>query len=399
MRQDDRHGLSPVIVALRVGLHILFIGLLGFVLVMAIVAPTASSPAVLLVGMLMGVSWLAGTAIHTIRSSKARRSARLAWIALLLLQWATLVWLSPHAAYLVFPLCFLILEAMPGALGVAVVAVATIAVVLALGLHTGWSIGGVIGPVVAAIIAVGLGAGYRALAAEARAHERLYLELEATQSHLAATQRSAGASAERERLAREIHDTVAQSLSSITLLLHAAERADPSGPGVEHLRLARRSAGDALAEARRLIRDLSPAPLEVASLTGALRELGDRSATAGGIAVAILVADDLDLPMEHQAALLRIAQGTLANTVTHADARSATVEVVMDAASVRMTVSDDGRGFAPRTTSSNAAHGSFGLRSVRERIEQLDGALRIDSAPGAGTTITVELPLPATVPA
>ena len=399
MSTHDHHALRPVILTLRVGLHLLFVGLLAFVLVMAVIAPTRSSTAVIAVAIVMGATWLAGTAIHVIGSRSARRRARLGWIASLLLQWAALVWLSPHAAYLVFPLCFLVLGVMRGAAGILVVAVATAAVVVALGLHTGWSIGGVIGPIVAAVVAVGLAVGYRALDAEAREHERLYRELAATQARLTATERAAGVAAERERLAREIHDTVAQSLSSITLLLHAAERADPTGAGVEHVQLARRTAGDALAEARGLIRDLAPARLESGGLAGALRSLAEQTSAAGGIEVSVRVADDLVLPMEHQAALLRIAQGTLGNTLAHADATTAVIEITADATRVRMTVTDDGCGFIPDAAHADATRGSFGLRSVRERVEQLEGEVRIDSARGSGTAIAVELPITGAVPA
>ena len=398
MRPDDQHGLSPVIVALRVGLQLLFVALLGFVMVMALLAPTPSSPAVLAVGALMGLTWLTGAVLRSIRSITVSRRVRFVWIAVLLAQWATLVWLSPHAAYLVFPLCFLILEAMAPVVGIVIVVIATGAVVVAIGLHTGWSFGGVIGPIVAAIVAVGLSAGYRALAAEAREHERLYIELQATQSQLVATQRHAGAAAERERLAREIHDTVAQNLSSITLLLHAAERADPTSAGIDHLRLARRSATDALADARRLIRDLAPAHLESRGLAAALRDLGEQTSTAGGIEVYVVIADRPGLPMEHQAALLRIAQGTLGNVVAHAGATAATLDVVVDASSVHMTVRDDGQGFTPGTPPLNPEHGSFGLRSVRERVEQLGGSVQIESTAGVGTRVSVTLPLPVPLP-
>lgn len=394
MSSDAHHGLSPVILALQAGLHLLFAGLLGFVLVVALVAPTPAAPAVIAVGLLMGVTWLGGMALHGVGTPVTRRRLRVVWIAALTVQWAALVWLSPQAAYLVFPLFFLILEAVPDAVGIAAVTVATAGAIVALGLHGGWTVGGVVGPLIGAIVAVLIAFGYRALATEAAEHERLYRELLATQDRLAATERAAGAVAERERLAREIHDTVAQNLSSITLLLHAAERADPDGAGVEHVRLARRSAGDALADARHLVRDLAPTALGAGGLAAALRDLGERTAQASGVAVDVRAADALELPMSHQSALLRIAQGTLGNVAAHADATNARIEVVADGTSVRMTVHDDGRGFDPDAVSATSARGSFGLRSVRERVAQLDGEVVVRSAPGAGTTVEVALPLP-----
>lgn len=395
MTRDAHHGLSPVILALQAGLHLLFAGLLGFVLLMASVAPTAGSSAVIPLGVAMGVTWLAGMAAHGVGSRRTRRTIRLVWIALLVAQWGLLVWLTPHAAYLVLPLFFLMLEAMPGAVGTLGVIVTTAGAVVALGLHGGWSVGGVVGPIVGAIIAVLIAFGYRALAAEAREHERLYRELLATQDRLAATERAAGAAEERERLARDIHDTVAQSLSSITLLLHAAEREDPGGAGAAHVRLARVSARDALADARRLVRDLTPTSLETRGLAAALRELGERTATAGDLEVEVLAADGTVLPMDHQTALLRIAQATLGNVVSHADASAAVIEVVVDETSVLMRVTDDGRGFDPAVAAATPRPGSFGLRSVRERVGQLGGEVEVVSAAGQGTTVSVCLPFEA----
>ena len=144
----------------------------------------------------------------------------------------------------------------------------TIIAICALGLHGGWSVGGVVGPLVGAGVALLIGLGYQALAREAEQREALVRELIAARGLLAATEHESGVLAERARLAREIHDTLAQGLSSIQMLLHAAERSDPDRSGIEHIRLARETAAANLAEARRFIRELTPPQLDDQTLGG-----------------------------------------------------------------------------------------------------------------------------------
>jgi signal transduction histidine kinase len=183
-------------------------------------------------------------------------------------------------------------------------------------------------------------------------------ELIATRGQLAATERESGIQAERARLAREIHDTVAQGLSSIQMLLHAAERADAGRPGIEHIRLARETAASNLADTRRFIRELAPAALADRGIGAALRRLADTQWQSGGLDVRVRVADSLDLPMHIQAALLRIAQGAMANVIQHARAGAATISIDRDSDSVRLTVADDGRGFDRDVLAAGTAAGS-----------------------------------------
>jgi len=214
----------------------------------------------------------------------------------------------------------------------------------------------------------------------------------ATRDRLAAAEREQGTLAERARLARELHDTVAQGLSSIQMLLHAAERADAEGPGIDHVRLARQTAADGLAETRRFIRELAPPSLD-RGLGSALERLAGGWGAREGIGVEVEVDAVVSLPMDAQTALLRIAQGALANVAQHARARCVRIRLVPQSGGARLTISDDGAGFDVRRAEA-AASGtdSFGLRAMRERVDQLDGVLDVDSAPGAGSTITVVLP-------
>lgn len=387
------HGtLTPVFVGLRTGLHVLSAALLALVVVRIVVEGGATAP---LAGVLAGafaVVYLLGAVVA--RGAPGRRAvAGPLWVGGLSVVWVALMVLVPEAAYLVFPLFFLYLHVLPRIVGPTAVVVATLVAVVALGVHGGFTLGGVVGPLVGAGVALLIGLGYRALDREAVEREALLAELIATRDRLAATEREQGVLAERARLAREIHDTVAQGLSSIQMLLHAAERADGDRPGTEHIRLARETAADGLADTRRFIRELAPPTLDQ-GLGAALRRLADQQWTRDGLAVSVAVSDD-GLPMDVETALLRIAQGAVANAVQHAAPSQVDVTVTVDGREARVTIVDDGVGFDPVTSGDDvSASDSFGLRAMAERVEQFGGRLDVDSAPGRGTTVTAVLEVP-----
>ncbi|WP_426516318.1 sensor histidine kinase [Diaminobutyricibacter sp. McL0618] len=387
-------ALTPVFVGLRTGLHVVFVALTVLVIVRAIVAPTPSSLAVIVLCLIL----LATYALGGLVAHSAFRGAGYLWLLALSLEWIVLVWLIPEAAYLVFPLFFLYLHLLPGWWGPLAVLAATALAIVALGLHGGWTVGGIVGPLVGAGVAILIGLGYRSLARESQEREQLMDELIATRDQLAETEHESGVLAERARLAREIHDTVAQGLSSIQMLLHAAEREAPDGAGTEYIRLARETAASNLADTRRFIRELTPSALVDQGIGAALRRLAETQWSSDSLQVHVRVSDAIDLPIDVQTALLRIAQGAMANVVQHADARSATITIDRDADTVRLTISDDGRGFDPAAVAIARASGasdSFGLTAARERVDQLGGTLTIDAEPGRGAIVTVELKLEA----
>mgnify|MGYP002040424361 FL=1 len=252
-----------------------------------------------------------------------------------------------------------------------------------------------VGPFVGAGVALLIGLGYQALAKEAQQREALVRELLATRGQLAAREHESGVLAERARLAREIHDTLAQGLSSIQMLLHAAERGDDARPGIEHIRLARETAAANLVEARRFIRELTPPQLDDQTLGGALRRLARTQWATQGLDVQVRVSDTVVLPMHLQTALLRITQGAIANVIQHAHAKTATVTIGIEDDHLHFTVEDDGTGFDAEIPAPGTAEksDSFGLRATAERVQQLGGRLEVDAAPGRGTTLTVDLPL------
>jgi signal transduction histidine kinase len=384
-------ALTPVFVGLRVGLHVLIAALLVLVLVRLPALPPPAAVAGLVLVAVFAAVYVSSAFVRRVPEAR-RRPAATVWVTVLALVWVGLVLLVPEAAYLAFPLFFLLLHLLPHRLGPVAVVVVTAIAILALGLHQGFSAGVVIGPVIGAGVAILLGLGYRALAQEAAEREALLAELLSTRDRLAETEREQGALAERARLAREIHDTVAQGLSSIQLLLHAAERADPDRPGIEHVRLARETAAESLAETRAFIRELTPPALD-AGLGEALRRLGEAQSTPGGLRVEVETPPVLDLPMDLQTALLRIAQGAVANVRQHANARRASLTVRVDRDETVLVVADDGVGFDPQTVAAGPGGAdSFGLRAIAERVAQLDGTLDIDSGPGRGTRLTVTVP-------
>jgi signal transduction histidine kinase len=183
---------------------------------------------------------------------------------------------------------------------------------------------------------------------------------------------------ERQHLAREIHDTLAQGFTAVLLQLEAIE-AD-IGPN-DHIEQARRVARANLAEARALVDALAPPDLHASTLPDALR----RITAAQNVAFA-LVGKPKALPPTHEVMLLRAVQEALANTGKHARASRTEVELRYGDR-VRLTVTDDGVGFDPASGSTG-----FGLTAMRARATETGALLTIDSAPGAGTTLSLEIP-------
>jgi PAS domain S-box-containing protein len=206
---------------------------------------------------------------------------------------------------------------------------------------------------------------------------------------------------ERRRIARELHDETAQSLASLLLGLSALGEARTVKGARQQARELHQVATRALAEVRRLAWGLRPSVLDDLGLAAALeRYVADFGATRG-VAVALETAGlDRDrMPAAVETALYRIMQEALSNVARHAGAKGARVRVERRAATVAMTVEDDGRGFdlAQRPAPATAARG-LGIHTMRERAAVLRGVFTLDARPGAGTRVTVEIPL-ATEPA
>ncbi|MEV8319163.1 sensor histidine kinase [Streptomyces sp. NPDC059900] len=387
---------TPVTLVLRLCLHALLAGLLALVVVRALAGGGPRAGAVVAVVAAMGGVYAAGVLSPAV--ARSQRAAAL-WLAALGVCWAVLLVLSPAGLWTAFPLYFLQLHLLPVRWALPAVALTAAAAIAGFLLHgSPVTPGSFIGPVLGAAVAVATVLGYEALYRESERRRELIDELVATRAELAAAERTAGTLAERERLAREIHDTLAQGLSSIQLLLRAAQRALPAGsPAAPHIEQARAAAQDNLAEARRFVRALSPPDLERGSLAKALERLSASASPGSGgsrVDVQFTVSGmPVELPTPYEVALLRTAQSALANTVRHAEAGRAEITLSFMDTSVSLDVVDDGRGFDPASTTSGDG-GGFGLPAMRARARSLGGTLSVESAPGQGTALALTLPLP-----
>ena len=223
-----------------------------------------------------------------------------------------------------------------------------------------------------------------------RSHERQRLldELRATQDQLAAASRDAGVSSERERLAREIHDTIAQDLTGLVLLAQQAKRELGSGDVAAtdaRLQLIEENAHTALAETRALVAASAPVGLTSGELMDALRRLGERFTRETSVAVAV-EGDPGAVDRDQEVVLLRCAQEGLANVRKHSGATAVTLHLSASAGDVRLTLRDDGHGFDTSVRSAG-----FGLGGMRDRLALVGGFLDVTSST-AGTVLTASLP-------
>ncbi len=213
-------------------------------------------------------------------------------------------------------------------------------------------------------------------------------------SHLREQAEQSAAMAERNRLARELHDSVTQSLYSVTLYAEAANRllaANRSSEAAEYLRELRETSQAALREMRLLIFELRPLALEKVGLVDALRMRLESVESRGGIQTELVVNGIENLPYPLQEELYQVATEALNNLLKHAHARQASISLTVENGEIRLEVVDDGDGFDPKGAASS---GGFGLAGMRERAQRLEGKLEIFSTPGQGTRVGLCVPIP-----
>lgn len=372
---------------LRLGLHVLVAVLALIVLLRAALLsePHAGWISTLTV-LFIGVQVIGVAAART-------RTARWSWLASLSAIWLVLAVLGADAAYISFGLILLFMTELPPATAlVAVTAVTAVNIGIGVTRVPEWG-GTVIGSLLGAVVGIVIGLGFRVLFDETERRQLLIEDLRRTRAELAVQERTAGELAERQRLAQEIHDTVAQGLSSIQMLLHAAE-AEPLPPSAAtNVAMARRTAAAGLADTRRLIAALAPADLTGRSLAEALRRVCGRAGSAGDDIRLIVDGTSYPLPMAVESALVRLVQGATSNVVRHAAANQTVVTLTYADDVVCLDVVDDGRGFDVAVLDDPAAHG-FGLNTMRARVGQLGGDWSIESAAGR-TAMSVRFPLSA----
>ncbi|MFD5857729.1 sensor histidine kinase [Streptomyces chartreusis] len=322
-----------------------------------------------------------------------------AWLALTVVVWMVLVVLAPSFAWCAVPLFYTGLRTLPPRAALALVAVLTVFVVAAqVELSGRFDPNLVLAPPAVAALATAVFLQMERHTARQRV---LIDDLIRTRHELAASERREGTLAERQRLSMEIHDTLAQGLSSQRMLLQAADRVWETEPDKArvHVRTAASVAEHNLAEARRFVHDLAPADLAGGEgLDEALRALAARESGAD-LAVRVHIDGDGRLPQlpdRVRSALLRVAQGALANVREHAGAGSAALTLTVLDDEVVLDVADDGHGFDPAALPDSPDGGrGHGLPAMRARLRALGGTLTVESSPGEGTVLSAAVPLEA----
>lgn len=391
---EMQHTSAPMLRVMTVGAHVLFVLLLGVGVARVIVSGSDPVPTSVLAAALLGW-YVLGIRFSRRAATTGRSVGGLLWLGVLVGGWLVLVLLDSSFVWVAFPLyflCFHLLSTGP-ALGATVgITVVGIGATLLQGPTN--TVASILGPIFGAAAAAGMALVYQQLLEDARQRGRLYEELSlahnellSAQDELATLQREAGAAQERARLARDIHDTLAQGFSSIVLLARAGQRGDPESA----LGQIEDTARAGLDDARRVVGALTPAVMDGASLVSALGRVTAQLHDHTGIEATVVVdGAPVSVPMEYDVALLRVAQGALANVRLHSDAERVRVTLTYGEDEVRLDVVDDGVGFDPAAPRGR----SFGIRSMRERLDSLGGSLVVESAPGDGTALAATLPVP-----
>jgi signal transduction histidine kinase len=395
--------VAPIVRTLTWVQHAVFLVLVGVSVARA--ALDGAPPWLLAAGTLLLLVWYAA-GLPSAAAVTGMRVAGAWWLAGLVVAWLFLLAVSAEAVWIAFSLWLLIGYSLPlrwsgpGALVV-------LAAVLVQPFRTGGplTVASIVGPVIGATVVLAISRGQQQLVREAIERQRLVQSLvraqqeaDALHEELVAEQRSSGILAERTRLSRDIHDTLAQGFSSILLLSRARHGdADPERlAGL--LSQIEQSAATHLGEARGVVAALAPRDLESSGLPAALRRQLDALEEVSGIRTQLQLDGDLtSLPTTIEVALLRTTQGALANVRQHAHAQHVVVTLTDAGDSVRLDIVDDGRGFTADSWEaappSPVARGGYGIRSIRSRLRELGGDLHLESQPGEGTALSAHVPL------
>jgi signal transduction histidine kinase len=250
-----------------------------------------------------------------------------------------------------------------------------------------------------ALGAIILGVWITAIIGQSTRRRQLIEQLEATQAELAAAERRAGILEERQRLARDIHDTLAQGFTSIVMHLEAADQALPDDLDTlqKHLDRARGTARTSLEQARRVVHAMRPHALDQRSLPDAIERTAVRWQEETGISLTTTTTGDpVPLHPDIEVTLLRATQESLANIRKHAQATAVQLTLSYIDDVVVLDVHDNGVGAGAAAFAGAVASplsGGYGLQAMRERAEQCGGSVALESEPGEGTTVVVSIPI------
>ncbi|OJX67261.1 MAG: histidine kinase [Micrococcales bacterium 73-13] len=397
---------GPTVRAMEIGQHLIAAALTLIGAIRAIGDGTPI-PAAIVTGLAI-LAWHTAGAILPSRTRS--RQIVVWWLVGFAVIWVAAVAVSAEFVWIAFLLWLLAGHLLPVPWGLLFSGLVLAVVIVAPILHHGTtSYANVLGPLIGGIFAFGISRGYLQLLRDAAERERLVASLTRAQQEtadlqdeLALVQRESGAIAERTRISRDIHDTIAQALSSIRLLAHAGAGRTTDIDAARTLEQVETLAGDSLADVRRIVAALAPAELEDNALAAALSRMLDRARDETGLRTELHVDEGLPaLPTEVEVALLRTAQSALANVRLHAGASRVVVSLIDSGSTVRLDLIDDGAGFDVPAWEQAAEPGtgssSYGLRFMRARLRELGGGLDIESTPGEGTAISAHLPIHHTI--
>lgn len=400
MTRSDPVSGSDVLRVMRWSMRVAMLGLLGVGIVRLVLVPDQVSwrfSTGLALSLAFVLIYLSG-----VRRSEERPESRANrwWLATLTSLWTLLLLLNPEFTWVSFPLFFSHMSLLRIRHALVAIMCMLLVSIAVLGHDRGLSAGVALGPTLGAVVAVLVSWGYRALVDESESRQRALDALRETRDELAASHREAGQLAERSRLAREIHDTLAQGLSSLVLTTRNAraclDRVSPTDDvetACALLLQAEHTASENLAEARRFVRGLTPRALASASLVDALERLiiERRERTPQIHWERRIDGTPRPLPTEVEVTLLRAAQASTENVLQHADASRVVVSVAFSDAEVTLDIADDGVGFDPDDA---PGPDSFGIRGITERAEAVGGVCVVESSPGDGTVIGLRCPVP-----
>ena len=393
---------------LRGAMHAAFLVLPVIGAVRAVTADGVPIPLALLSAAVLAGIYLLGSQ-RALRRGAAGRADRTdlllpaaPWVLALTLAWMASTFVSASFVWIAFTLFFLVLFALGPVGGPLALALVTLWAIVSpvLGRDEAMlGIGEILGPLVGAVFSLVAHAVYQRLLHETDRNRVLVAQLRAAQEDLADSERRKGVAEERQRLASDIHDSLAQGLNSIVMLSRAAGAAHPSAAS-EFSRI-EETARENLADARRLVRDLADRAPRT-TLEQALRGVIASAEALGGTPRWELRIDGTPLPLEpaQVETLHRAAQSLVANVQRHAEAQRCVLTLAWWPDRVSLDVVDDGRGFDPAAVGTPAAPpgadgtgGGEGLRLLRSRLERAGGTVAIDSTPGEGTAVGLTLPL------
>jgi signal transduction histidine kinase len=310
---------------------------------------------------------------------RGMRAERRAAVAYHLIAWSTLLliqWIDPGTE--TWMLYFVLYPQMWAMLGLREAVVGTLTVI-------------VVSTLISLGVSMTLGLFISRITGEASRRARTIDELHVTQARLAAAERDRGVHEERDRISREIHDTLAQGFTTVVTLARAADAALARGDAEtarERLAIIERTAADNLAEARLIVAELTPGHLQSRTLGQAIERLGAAVSSENGLRADVSVSGEpAPLGGVAEVVILRTAQEALSNVRRHAAADRVDIGLDYGPERVVLTVADDGRGFDTAVD-----RDGFGLDGVNARAAEVGGTVSLASAPGSGTTLRLEVP-------